>query len=129
MSARLYAFGGLRLEAHGSNATGGPAQRRRLALLALLASFGTRGLSRDKAIGYLWPDHTEKRARHLLSESIYVVRQFIGDDAIVTTPDDVSLGAALWCDAAAFRAALAANDLESAVNLYAGPFLDGFFVN
>jgi DNA-binding SARP family transcriptional activator len=130
MTARLYAFGGLRLEARGQPATGAPAQRRRLALLALLAGAGPRGLTREKALGYLWPEHATARARHQLSESLYVLRKFLGDGAIVTGQDDLRLdGSALWSDVTAFRSAHAAGDFLAAVSWYTGPFLDGFFLN
>ncbi len=130
MVYRLYAFGGLRLEARGETATGAPAQRRRLALLALLAAAGSRGLTRDKALGYLWPEHSASRARHLLSESLYVLRRFLGDDAIATTQDHLRLEADIvWSDVAAFRAGLSGNEPGAALSLYTGPFLDGFFLN
>ncbi len=73
MVYRLYAFGGLRLEARRETATGAPAQRRRLALLALLAAAGNRGITREKAFGYLWPEHSATRARYLLSESLVLI--------------------------------------------------------
>ncbi|MGH7468994.1 MAG: protein kinase domain-containing protein [Longimicrobiales bacterium] len=130
MNYRLYAFGGLRLEAEGKPVTGAPAQRRRLALLALLAAAGSRGLTREKAFGFLWPEHTTARARHQLSESLYVLRQSLGNDAITTAQDDMRLdGNIVWSDLAAFRQGLSNGSAELALSLYAGPFLDGFFVD
>jgi DNA-binding SARP family transcriptional activator/tRNA A-37 threonylcarbamoyl transferase component Bud32 len=129
MTSRLFTFGGLRLETRGIPASGAPAQRRRLALLALLAVRGTRGMSREKAFGFLWPEQTASRARHLLSESLYVLRRLLGEDAITSTQDDLQLNEALiWSDVAAFRTALNGGDLKGAIDLYSGPFLDGFFV-
>jgi DNA-binding SARP family transcriptional activator len=118
------------LDVGGAPVSGAPAQRRRLALLALLASAGDRGLSREKAFGYLWPEHETARARHQLSESIYVLRRLLGETAIAATLDDLRLDSSqVWSDVSALRAALAATNRELAVSLYAGRFLDGFFLD
>ena len=55
----LRTFGGLSIEANGAPPTGAAAQRKTLALLALLARH-PRGLSRDKVIAYLWPETDRK---------------------------------------------------------------------
>ena len=47
--------------------TGAASQPRRLAILALLARAGERGITREKIIGYLWPDSDDERARRLES--------------------------------------------------------------
>jgi DNA-binding SARP family transcriptional activator len=58
---------------------GGRASRGHvLALLALLAGAGGRPLTRDKLIGLLWPERDDERARHLLSQSLYVLRGAAG---------------------------------------------------
>ncbi|HEU5186735.1 MAG TPA: BTAD domain-containing putative transcriptional regulator [Gemmatimonadaceae bacterium] len=104
-------------------------QRRRLALLALLAAAEERGLTRDKLLAYLWPERDTDRARHALSQTLYAVRQDLGDEALIGGIDEIRLNAQIVeSDVAQFRAALAAGELERAVALYAGPFLDGFFV-
>ena len=41
-------------------------QKRRIALLALLAVAGKRGISRDRLQSYLWPESSSDRARHAL---------------------------------------------------------------
>src|SRR5688572_10663349 len=91
MPFRLYTFGGLRLESDSGAVSGGPAQRRRLALLALLAAAGERSLTREKLLGYLWPELPAARARHQLSESLYVLRRALGEDAITAAQDDLRL--------------------------------------
>jgi DNA-binding SARP family transcriptional activator len=35
-------------------------------------------LTRDKLIGLLWPERDDERARHLLSQSLYVLRGAAG---------------------------------------------------
>jgi DNA-binding SARP family transcriptional activator len=66
----LRLFGGAMLEADGRPVSGPVTQRRRLALLALIAVPPGRSLARDKVIALLWPDRTAERGRHLLSESL-----------------------------------------------------------
>ena len=67
----LRLFGGLNLEDADGPVTGRPAQHRRLAILALLAAPRTAMVSREKVVGYLWPDTHPERARHLLADSEY----------------------------------------------------------
>jgi TolB-like protein/DNA-binding SARP family transcriptional activator len=107
--------------------TGPPAQRSRLALLALLAGSYPGALTRDRLIAWLWPDRKTGPARNLLSQSIYVLRKALGDDAIQSAGEELSLNPDIVsCDVVLFQQALAAGDLASAVDLYSGPFLDGF---
>ena len=129
MAFKLLALGGLRLADDDGTVSGPAAQRRRLALLALLAVAGERALTREKAVGYLWPEQPAARARHLLSEALYVLRKLLGDDAVVAGADDIRLnGDVVWCDVVAFRKALR-DDPAAAVELYHGPFLDGFYLS
>ncbi|HUF35271.1 MAG TPA: BTAD domain-containing putative transcriptional regulator [Gemmatimonadales bacterium] len=126
---RLKLFGGASIESGAGVLAGRSAQRRRLAVLALLAMARGRPLSRDKLIGYLWPESDGEKARRLLSESLYVLRKALGEDALVAAGDELRLDpAVVGCDAAEFADALEAGDLERAVALYTGPFLDGFFL-
>jgi DNA-binding SARP family transcriptional activator/TolB-like protein len=124
----LHMFGGVSLVGESGPVSGRAVQRHRLALLALLAASPAGGMSREKLIAYLWPDADPERARHLLSNSLYLIRQALGD-AICTTTDGVRLDAAgLRCDVRQFAEALAQGELEAAVRVYAGPFLDGYFL-
>jgi len=129
MSFRLVTFGGLRLESDGNVVTGPPAQRRRLAVLALLAANDQSKLTREKAFGYLWPEHSTRRARHLLSESLYVLRRLMGEDVIQSAHDEIMLNPdVLWSDVAAFQDRISSGGGADVVALYRGPFLDGFFL-
>jgi len=110
--------------------SGEAAQRRRVALLTLLVTPALRPVSRDRLIGWLWPDHDPDSARHLLSAALHVLRKALGADALLTNGDDVALSAAhVRSDVAAFREALAAGETERALALYRGDFMEGFFVN
>jgi DNA-binding SARP family transcriptional activator/TolB-like protein len=114
--------------AHG--APGGRAgQARRVALLALLATARTRAVTREKLIAYLWPEADAERGRRLLSESLYVLRKALGAGALVSEGDSIRLDPEfVSCDVPEFEAAVERGDLESAISVYAGAFLDGFFV-
>jgi DNA-binding SARP family transcriptional activator len=126
----LKVLGGAALERGGVPVTGRAVHRRRLALLALLASARGRMVRRERLIGYLWPEHPGDAARHLLSESLYILRKTVGEDMFVSAGDELALDpATVRSDLADFLAALDADDPERAVAAYGGPFLDGFVVS
>ena len=109
--------------------TGAAVQRRRLALLALLAS-NDGGLSRDRLVGLLWPDNDEARARHALSQLVHALRRTLGEDCIDAGGATLRLNAELVAsDVDEFIAAIQRGDNERAVTLYGGPFLDGFYLD
>jgi TolB-like protein/DNA-binding SARP family transcriptional activator/Tfp pilus assembly protein PilF len=88
---RLKLFGSASIEGPDGPVTGRAVQRRRLALLALLALARQRGLTRDRLIGYLWPDSDSERARHLLSDSVYRINQAVGGEAISAFGEELRL--------------------------------------
>ncbi|MGH7513418.1 MAG: BTAD domain-containing putative transcriptional regulator [Gemmatimonadales bacterium] len=109
---------------------GRAALRQRLALLALLAVEHPRPVSRDSLVASLWPESDTGDARHLLRDSLYLLRSALGDDAVLSTGDDLRLNPAiLGCDLWEFEAGLERGDPGSAVGLYHGPFLDGFHLS
>jgi DNA-binding SARP family transcriptional activator len=125
----LNVLGGAVLQGRGGPVGGKAAHRRRLAVLAVLA-VARRPVGRERLIGLLWPEHRGDAARHLLSESLYVLRKALGDDALVSAGDDVTLSArAVKSDVGEMETALEAGELERAVALYRGPFLEGFYVD
>jgi DNA-binding SARP family transcriptional activator len=104
-------------------------QRRRLTLLAILGIAGTRGVRRERVMSLLWPDADEQSARHLLSDSIHVIRRELGQDTIAASADELRLNVDIVrCDVITFEKWLAAGDLERGVTAYGGPLLDGFHV-
>jgi TolB-like protein/DNA-binding SARP family transcriptional activator/Tfp pilus assembly protein PilF len=129
--AYLRVLGGLSIEADADTAlTGRAAQRRRLAILALLASAPSRCLSRDKLIGYLWPEQDEEQARHRLSVAVYDLRKALGEKALLTHGEDLCLDSGIVrSDLAAFEEALERQSYDRATELYAGPFLDGVYLS
>ncbi len=125
---RLTTFGGLTLARGAEDLTGAATQRRRLALLVLLAVAGPAGMSRDKLLAYLWPESDLERARHVLNQLLYAQRQQVGDDLFLGRKTLRLNPALIATDVGAFEQAITAGDLATAAGLYAGPFLDGFFV-
>jgi len=103
-------------------------QQRRIALLALVANSPDATISRDRLLGLLWPDRDERTARHLLADSLYVLRQALGEDAIVASAESVRLSGRLQIDVTEFNKALAEKRWSDALTLYRGDFLDGFYV-
>lgn len=127
---RLKLLGGAVIEGPAGPLTGRVAQRRRIALLASIAASRGRPVSRDKLMALLWPDATSERARHLLSDSIYLVRKELGESAVVATAGDVRLDdEVVSSDVGDFEQALLEGRLEEAASVYGGPFLDGFHID
>lgn len=110
--------------------SGRAVQGRRLALLAILASARGLPVSRDKIVALLWPENPTDRARRQLSDTVYILRTALGDDAIRSTGDDLALNADLVSsDVAEFERLLDAGELQRAVEIFSGPLLDGFHLS
>jgi len=126
----LVTFGGLRLERDGVPLSGAVARRRQLAVLAVIAAAGPAGVSRDRITGLLWPESDAAKARNVLKQTLHVMRRETGCADIVTGAAELRLNSgAVACDLWRFEDALRNSDHEGAMRLYAGPFLDGFFVD
>jgi DNA-binding SARP family transcriptional activator len=124
---RLNTFGGLVLQQDGQLHTGPASQRRRLALLAIVAAAGRRGVSRDKLLSILWPDSDPEAARHSLYQALHAIRRSLGSDEVFLGSTTLQLNPALiGCDVAEFEDAVEQGGHEAAARLYRGPFLDGF---
>ena len=126
----LRLLGSASLDGPDGPVAGRAALRQRIALLALLAVEHPRPLSRDSLVASLWPESDTGDARHLLRESLYLLRSALGDDSVLSTGDDLRLNPARFtCDLWEFEAALGGDDPERAVGVYHGPFLDGFHLS
>jgi len=109
--------------------TGAAAQPRRLAVLALLARAGRPGITREKILALLWPDEPEERARRSLNQAVYSLRRDLGDEDALLGAKDLRLNLdRIEVDTIEFDDAIKENDVERAIRLYDGPFLDGLFV-
>jgi TolB-like protein len=126
---RIRMLGGAVVEGTAGAILGAAAQRKSLALLALLAAAGDRGMSRDKIIAYLWPETDPERAGHRLTQLLYALRRDCGADDLFVGSSELRLNPArIESDVQRFAIARSAGELEQAVALYGGPFLDGFFL-
>lgn len=102
----------------------------RLALLAVLAAAGSRGLSRERLLGILRPEGDEERGRHELAQTVYSLRRELGNDGVIAGTTELRLEpGAISSDVGDFAAALAAAAHGAVGRLYAGPFLDGFYLS
>jgi len=125
---RLRTLGGLSIES-GTSMGNATVNRRPLALLALLAVKGRRGLSRDSIVALFWPESDAEHGRNSLSQMLSMVRRELGTDDVVLGTTELRLNSAvLACDVTELEERIAADDLEAATRLYTGPFLDGVFL-
>jgi len=127
MALTLRVLGGIRIERDGEPLQGRAAQRRRLALLAVLSVIPGHAARREKLAAMLWPDASAEAARRLLTEALHVFRRELHPEVISAAGDEVGLNPdVLAVDVAEFRTALERGDWEGAVAAYGGAFLDGF---
>ena len=126
----LFVLGTARIEGADGRLAGEPAQRHRLALLALLSTARDATMPREKLMALLWPDQGNREARHLLNVAVHVLRKALGDDVLRTEGDDLRLDTTLLpSDVVRFRLALAHGHLANAIERYSGRLLDGFFID
>lgn len=126
----LQLFGTGSMEGSSGPVTGRAAQGRRLALLALLALARGRPITRDKLIALLWPESPPERARHQLSDAVYIVRGALGEDVVRSAGDELALNPdAIASDVGTFERLLDEGRPEAAVEQFAGPLLDGFHLS
>jgi DNA-binding SARP family transcriptional activator len=123
----LRLFGTPRIE---TSAGPGPAfGNQPIALLAVLACAGERGMPRDKVLALFWPEATPGRAAHRLSQLTHAIRRRLNPEDVIAGTSDLRLGPErVRCDLWEFEAARREGELERAATLYTAPLLDGFFV-
>jgi DNA-binding SARP family transcriptional activator len=127
---RLTALGGLTLLQDGQPHQGPASQRRRLALLARIATTGKRGVTRDLLVGTLWPGGAPEQARHALEQALSAIRRALNVEALFIGTGTLQLNPTIFsCDVAEFEDAVAQHAAYRAVALYQGPFLDGFSID
>lgn len=126
----LSLFGSVSLSGPSGALEGRVTQRRPLALLSLLASTKNGLLSRDKLVARLWPEAESDRARHRLSVTLHAIRKALGKESVLSVGDDLRLNPdVVDVDVRRFEAALEEDEPSRAVELYRGPFMDGFHLD
>ena len=123
---RISTFGRLALDDEAGPVGGVGSWRPTLAALALLAASGDQGVPRERLLSLLWPDSSPERARNSLKQLLSALRRTVPDSAVPGTTILRLDRGAVTCDLWDFQNALARGDVEAAVSVYAGPFLDGF---
>jgi DNA-binding SARP family transcriptional activator len=109
-----------------------PSQKA-LGLLFLLTAQPGQAHPRSRLVAQLWEESGEREGRNSLSVALSRLRQSLPALPLQTEGDALLCPATpdLWVDAAAFLALAGETDpatLESAADLWRGPFLDGFAV-
>jgi DNA-binding SARP family transcriptional activator len=100
--------------------------RKGLALLAYLAE--TAGpVGRDHLAGLLWPEADEEASRARLRRTLHKIRIAFAADVIDADRTSLQLARSLdtGVDTQAFEAACSAGELNEALRLYGGDFLEG----
>ncbi len=130
---RLELLGGIEVvDPENPRASAVARQPKCLALLVYLVLAGPGAFrSRDSIAALFWPESNQHRARTALSQLLRRLREAVGDKAIITRAEG-ELGAdpaAFWCDAVAFAQRLKSGNAETALELYRGDLLPGYFLN
>ncbi|TVP55781.1 MAG: hypothetical protein EA351_09965 [Gemmatimonadales bacterium] len=125
----LKLLGGATVHDKAGTLSGPASHRHSLALLSLLSCAPDLTLSRGKLTGFLWPGSAERVARNRLNTGVHRLRKALGGDVLLSVGGGLRLNARrIRSDVGQFRVALEAGESEAAVALYAGPFLDGFWL-
>src|SRR5918997_6298654 len=127
---RIETLGGLAVAGGTAPLTGAATQRKTMLLLAVLAAAGAQGVSRERLLGLFWPDSDAERARNALKQALHILRRDLRDPELVVGTPTLRLNPeSITSDVQEFDDALARGDLERAVALYRGPFLDGLYLD
>ncbi|MGH7505113.1 MAG: BTAD domain-containing putative transcriptional regulator, partial [Longimicrobiales bacterium] len=87
-------------------------------------------MSRDRLVAFLWPESGDERARHALAQLLYALRSDLGGEVVTGSATALRLNPDIVAsDVNEFHQALARGELERAVDLVGGPFLDGFHLS
>lgn len=123
MTIRLLTLGGLSSVVDGGELEWLASQWLRAAVLVHLTL--ERVATRDALQATFWPENDGDTAAHRLSQTVYILRRALGDDAIETRGRELRAGPRLEADALDFERAIEAQRWADAMALYRGPFLAG----
>ena len=147
---RIRLFGGLSLEREGQFVPPIPSRIGRSLFAYLVTQRHATPPSRDLLAGMFWPDNTETQARRRLSHSLWQIQSVLAeldgaDKYLIASPTSVRFDAKAehWLDVDDFdrvlnsfkgtlgeeigAPAVRLSELDSALELYKGDFLAGFY--
>jgi ABC-type oligopeptide transport system substrate-binding subunit/DNA-binding SARP family transcriptional activator len=109
-----------------------PATLKSQSLLAYLILHRHGPQSRDRLVGLFWGECPERKARGSLSTALWHIRRCLPELCMNCEPQMVQFDPErdLWVDVEAFESFVAEDDIDalrSAVELYRGDFMDGFY--
>ncbi len=123
---RFSLLGGLRIVCAGQPTSSPPNRVHNLLALLLL---NREPSSRERLVGALFPDLSERQARRRLSDLLWLLRRSLPTLPLVVTRQSVAIpSSSRWLDVEAFRQGAAADDLaewQVALDLYQGELLPG----
>jgi len=124
MGIQLVTLGGLRAFEDTRELEPLLAQRSRAALLVYLTI--ERRISRDVVTAMFWPESDAESARHALRQSLYHLTKVIGGrDWIEPRAHELRVRPEVEADATSFASAIEEEDLDRALGIYRGSFLEG----
>jgi DNA-binding SARP family transcriptional activator len=125
---RLITLGGASLRS--SDAAGTVLFRpgKPLALIIYLASSPRHSASREHLLNLLWADVDPERGLRTLRQTVFNIRQALGEHSIASEGRDLSFTIPIAFDRDDFATAIASGENERAVALYTGSFLPDFGV-
>ena len=127
MQIHLITLGTLSGTAAGRDLTWLATQRVRAALLVYLAV--EREATRDTLLALLWPEQDAEKARHSLSQTVYLLRRSLGNGWLDVHGNRLTVTDALQVDALDFAGAVERGAWDAAVASYGGPFLHGLYLS
>ena len=99
-----------------------------LAVLIYLACSPRKTASREHLLNLLWADAEPERGLRTLRQTVFQLRQTLGEHAITSEGRELSLAIDIDSDHDDFLSTVASGDPEKAVSLYKGRFLPDFGV-
>lgn len=123
----LSTLGGVAIRQDGVDWTDLAQHKQKLGLLTYLAAEGP--LARDRLLTVFWPERSEERARHSLSQGLYALKKEMGVDCVRVEGDRISLHPeVVSVDLKQLEKAAEEERWEDVVELYRGAFLDEFYL-
>lgn len=85
---------------------------------------------RDTLLALLWPELDQARARNALNQALHQLRRQLGEAAVESRgKEELAAGTPVTADVPRFEERLDGDELEPALDLYRGEFLEGFHVS